>query len=262
MEKPDEREAMARLREQMQSEHEFDVRMLTNRSVILGAGKPGMIGARLLENGIRYGAVLGLPAAQPFFSGAVLACGRAATIEPKKGRDSTVYDVLYDRFLAHYGLFVSEPLSEGRETPASSTHLAMALASLTMAFTERIGRGAKKDPASFRTPEFSSYALAVLSLARLARLWEITVADDVVEQIGQIQVHKRHDRLRRALHAVLNEESEENESKLREVFRATVHVGAYHGVFVADLQFTHAYACSLAAFRGQMITALAHLLHD
>jgi hypothetical protein len=257
-----EREAMARLREQLQGEHGFDVRMLTNRSVILGAGNPGMIGARLLENGIRYGAVLGIAAAQPFLTGTLLAFDRATKLPAKSDPAATVYDTLYERFLAHYGLFVAGPLSEARESPDSTAHFQTALASLTMAFTNYVGNEARTNPATFRTPEFASYALAALSLARLARLWQIAFDEAVIEQIGQIQLHKQHDAMRRALHAVVHSHGEAGEKELRNAFRATFRASTYKGVFVANLQFTHAYACSLAAFRGEMVSALTHLLYD
>lgn len=143
-----------------------------------------------------------------------------------------------------------------------TAHLEMALAALTMASTERIDREARKNPAAFRTPEFSSYALATLSLARVAQLWDIAISGDVVEEIAGIQLHQQHDRLRRALKAVVHDGNETNEKELQGAFRATFNVRAYRGVFIANLQFTHAYACSLARNGGRMLTALTHLLGD
>lgn len=253
---------MAQLREQLQGDYDFDVRMLTNRSVILGTGDPGMIGARLLENGLRYGSVLGRSAAQPFWIGAVLAFNRATKAPQTVTKERSVHDALYNRFLAHYGLFVAESMSESGVEPLASTRFETALTSLTAAFTGSIVKDVSRRPASFQTAEFSSYALTTLSFARIARLWQIAVPEKLVERIGEIQVHKQHDRLRKALHAILNEESASNERELSDAFRATFNLGSCTGGLIANLQFTHAYACSLARFRGQFVAALTNLLHD
>lgn len=253
-------ETLSRLRHQHQSELAFDVRMLANRSVITGAGNPAPIGWRLTEYGIRYGAVLGQAAAKPFFSAAVLACERAATM-PAQKNNATVYDELYARFLTHYGLFVAAALEQEREDPADTTHLTMALANLTMAFTAHIGGAAHRAPGSFRTPEFSAYSLTVLSLAYLARLWNITVDEETIARVGEIQITRHHDAMRRALYARLMGE-ESNEFELAKPFRALFNVREFSGVFVSNLQLTHAYACSLARFGGRMTSALTRLLRD
>lgn len=254
-------EAFERLHDQLKREHEADVPMMTNRSVILGTRDPTMLGARLLENGLRYGAVLGIAAATPFFYGATLAFDRATKIQSGATSNATAYDRLYARFLIHYGLFVAAPLGDAHE-PASATHLVTALSSLTMAFTDVVRHATTAVPETFRTPEFSSYALTVLSLVRVAQVMNVPIEREAVESIVEIRLQRPHDRLRRALAALISGETAAGEQELREAFRATFNAKSCVGGLIANLQFTHAYACSLASSRGQRLKALTELLRD